>query len=71
MSDLLIIAVCAIVWWIPTFLGLTDLQGRQGLPRPTVWKWTAVLAVPVVGAIVYFWRGRATLDAKHTDQGAR
>jgi hypothetical protein len=27
-----------------------------------VWRWTALLCVPVVGAIVYLRRGRRELD---------
>lgn len=56
MADLLVVALLAAVWWIPTFLGLADLQRRDGLPRPLVWKWTAVLCVPVLGALAYFRR---------------
>lgn len=61
-GDALVVLVSALVWWIPTFIGLSDLQNRQGLPRPVVWKWTAVLAVPVVGAGLYWWRGRPGLE---------
>ena len=63
MTDLVVVAICAAVWWIPTFVGIADLQKRPGLRRPVVWKWWAVLAIPVVGAAAYFWRGRQTLDA--------
>lgn len=57
MSDLLVAAVMAAVWWIPTFLALNDLQRRTELPRPTRWKWSAVLCVPVIGALAYVRRG--------------
>ncbi|MGH3665846.1 MAG: hypothetical protein ACRDU8_07130 [Egibacteraceae bacterium] len=63
MGELLLVAVMAAVWWIPAFLALSDLQGRRSLPRPVVWRWTAVLCVPVVGALVYFRRGRPALNA--------
>ena len=51
-GETVVVLISALVWWIPTFIGLSDLQNRQGLPRPVLWKWTAVLAVPVttVGA---------------------
>lgn len=62
MSDLAVIAGMAAVWWVPTFLALTDLQRRVGIPRPLVWRWTAWLCVPVLGAVLYFRRGRAELD---------
>ena len=64
MQDALAVVISAAVWWIPTFLGLSDLQRRAGLPRPVVWKWTAILVVPVIGAVLYFWRGRQSLDAQ-------
>ncbi|HEY8338246.1 MAG TPA: hypothetical protein VIK95_00165 [Egibacteraceae bacterium] len=62
-GELLLLAVLAGVWWIPTFLCLNDLQNREGVRRVLVWKWTAVLCVPAVGAAAYWFRGRAELDA--------
>lgn len=66
MGDLLwevvILAGFAVVWWVPTFRSLTDLQRRDRVPRVLVWKWTAVLCVPVLGAWLYEHRGRAELD---------
>lgn len=56
MGEALLVLVLAVVWWIPAFMGLADLQRREGLPRPQVWKWTAVLCVPVLGALAYFRR---------------
>lgn len=46
------------------FMGLADLQRRERLPRPTVWKWTVMLAVPVIGPLLYHRRGRPALDAR-------
>ena len=63
MSDLLIVLVMATLWWVPTFLGLTDLQRRTGVRRVLVWKWTAILCIPVVGAFLYARRGKVELDA--------
>jgi len=62
-GELILLAVLAGAWWIPTFLCLHDLQNRQGTRRVLVWKWTAVLCVPVIGAALYLFRGRAELDA--------
>jgi hypothetical protein len=62
VSDLPVVVVAALVWWIPAFVALTDLQRREGLPRRLLWKWTAVLCVPTIGAGVYWWRGRRELD---------
>jgi hypothetical protein len=45
-------------------MGLADLQRRERLPRPTVWKWMVLLAVPVVGPLVYHRWGRPALDAR-------
>ncbi len=64
MNDAVIVLICAAVWWIPTFLGLSDLQRRERLPRPTVWRWTATLAVPVVGPLAYRMWGRSSLDRR-------
>ena len=55
MADLLVVGLLATVWWVPTFMALTDLQ-RRDLPRLQVWRWTALLCVPVVGALLYFRR---------------
>ncbi|MBA2529903.1 MAG: hypothetical protein H0V19_08085 [Euzebyales bacterium] len=64
MEDLVLLVVLAAAWWIPTFVALADLQRRQGLPRPLLWRWTAILCVPVVGAVLYLRRGRRELDAR-------
>jgi hypothetical protein len=64
VGEVLVVLVCAAVWWIPTFLGLSDLQRRDRLPRPTVWRWTATLAVPVVGPLIYQRWGRPALDRR-------
>jgi hypothetical protein len=58
-----VVALMALAWWAPTFFGLTDLQGRRGVPRVYVWKWTAILCLPVVGALLYRSRGRRELDS--------
>ena len=62
MDDLPLVIAMAAVWWVPTFIGLSDLQRRTGVRRVLVWKWTAVLCIPVLGALVYFRRGRDELD---------
>jgi hypothetical protein len=68
MSEFLVVVVMAVVWWVPTFLGLTDLQRRVGARRVLVWKWTAILCIPVLGAFLYARRGKRELDA---DIGSR
>ena len=62
-GELAILAALAGAWWIPTFLCLHDLQNREGVRRVLVWKWAAILCVPVLGAALYWWRGRPELDA--------
>lgn len=56
------LAGMAVLWWGPTFMGLSDLQRRRGLRRVLVWKWTAVLCIPVAGALLYIKKGRYELD---------
>ena len=63
MSDLLLVLVLASVWWVPTFLGLADIHRRSGVRRVLVWKWTGILCIPIVGALLYSRRGKAELDA--------
>lgn len=71
MADTIVLLICAVVWWIPAFMALSDLQQRDGLPRKLVWKWTGVLCVPVIGPAVYFRRGRPTLDARRDTRRSR
>ncbi|MGI8574396.1 MAG: hypothetical protein ACR2MA_03425 [Egibacteraceae bacterium] len=61
-TETLAVLISAAVWWVPTFIAATDLQQRDGLPRHLVWKWSAVLAIPVAGAALYWFRGRPELD---------
>jgi hypothetical protein len=63
VTELLVVVAMAVLWWGPTFKGLTDLQRREGLPRALHWKWAAVLCIPVVGALIYYRVGRKELDA--------
>jgi hypothetical protein len=63
MLEFLAVAVMAAVWWIPTFVSLTDLQQRHGVARVLVWKWVAILCIPVVGAVLYRKRGLPELEA--------
>jgi hypothetical protein len=63
VSDLPIVIVMAVVWWVPTFLGIADLQRRTGARRVLIWKWTAILCIPVAGALLYARRGKKELDA--------
>ena len=58
MSELLALGLLAGLWWIPTFVGLAELHNRPGLRRVVVWRWTALLCVPVAGAALWFTRGR-------------
>lgn len=62
MTDAVLVVAMALLWWIPTFVNLADLNKRRGIPRVYVWKWTAILCVPVAGALLYHFRGRAELD---------
>jgi hypothetical protein len=63
MSELLIVLVMATIWWVPTFLGLADLQRRTQVRRVLVWKWTAILCIPIAGSLLYARKGKAELDA--------
>jgi hypothetical protein len=63
MTEALIVLTMAVVWWVPTFMGLADLQRRTRIRRVLVWKWTAILCVPVVGAWLYSRRGKDELAA--------
>ncbi len=72
ISELAVVAVMAAVWWGPTFVAITDLQKREeGVPRPLVWKWYALLCVPVAGAILYHRRARVELEAARTSPSHR
>lgn len=71
MADLAVPVICAVVWWIPAFVALSDLQRREGLPRPVVWRWMALISVPLVGPLVYFRRGRPALEAHRTRRRPR
>lgn len=62
VGELLLVAVLTVTWWIPTFVALTDLHNRKGVRRVAVWRWTAVLCIPVVGALLYLRRGRHQLS---------
>jgi hypothetical protein len=72
ISELAVVAVMAAVWWGPTFVAITDLQKREeGVPRPLVWKWYALLCLPVAGAILYHRRARGELEAARTSASHR
>ena len=58
-GELVLLAVFAAVWWVPAFLCIHDLQQREGVRRVLVMKWSAILCVPTVGAVLYWTRGRA------------
>lgn len=70
-SETIVVVACAVVWWIPAFIAMSDLQQREGLPRRLVWKWAGVVCVPVVGPPIYFWRGRPALDARRDARRSR
>ena len=55
-------AAMAVVWWTPTFLSLSDLQARSNIPRVFVWKWTAIVCVPIAGPLLYRTKGHRELD---------
>jgi type VI protein secretion system component VasK len=71
IENVAVVAVMAAVWWIPTFKALTDLLDREGVRRVLVWKWMALLCIPVYGWIRYYRRGRAELDADRAQQAKR
>jgi hypothetical protein len=62
MVEVAAVGLMAAVWWIPTFVALADLQGRRGVARIVVWKWIAILCVPVLGALLYRSKGRRELE---------
>jgi type VI protein secretion system component VasK len=62
MNELLVVAVLAVAWWVPTFICISDTQRRTGVRRVLIWKWWTILLVPVAGWILYRTRGRAELD---------
>jgi hypothetical protein len=64
IGEFVAVVVMAVVWWMPTFMCLSDLQRRQGISRSTSLKWTALLCVPILGAVLYTRRGRIQLDAE-------
>jgi hypothetical protein len=63
VTETLAVTAMAALWWIPTFICLADLQRRPGLRRLLVWKWTAILCLPIVGVLAYWARGRSDLEA--------
>lgn len=70
-TELLIVAVMAVGWWIPTFIALAELQRREGVRRALVWKWMGLLCIPVWGYLRYFRHGRPELDADQRAQQRR
>ena len=70
MSESLAVVLMAAVWWVPTFVFASDLQRRHGVRRVLVWKWWAILLVPVAGWILYWRKARAQLD-RDAEQVAR
>jgi type VI protein secretion system component VasK len=71
VENIALVAVMAALWWIPTFKALTDLLDRQGVRRVLVWKWMALLCIPVYGWIRYYRRGRDELEADQAQQARR
>lgn len=69
--ETIVVVACAVLWWIPAFIAMSDLQQREGLARRLVWKWAGVIGVPVVGPPIYFWRGRPALDARRGTRRTR
>jgi hypothetical protein len=72
LNDSLLVVAMAAVWWVPTFVCISDLQRKseasskrssdKRIRRVVLWRWTAILCVPVVGALLYWSRGRKELD---------
>lgn len=62
MNEFALVAVLAAVWWVPTFICISDVNRRIGVRRVQVWKWWAILLIPVAGWILYWRRGRSELD---------
>jgi hypothetical protein len=62
LNEFLLVVVMAAVWWGPTFICLSDLQRRRGVRRVLVWKWMALLCVPVGGALFYWTKGKKELE---------
>lgn len=67
-QDQLLVIVLAIVWWLPALFAMQQLHAREGDRRVLVWRWTAIIAIPIVGPLLWFRRGRGVLDA---DPGRR
>ena len=61
-QELLLVVVLALVWWGPTMFAIRELHDREGDRRVLVWKWSAIIAVPLVGPALWYWRGRAALE---------
>lgn len=59
----LLVLVLAVIWWAPTMFAVRELHDRDGDRRVLVWKWTAIIAVPVIGPVLWYRRGRAAMDA--------
>ena len=72
LDNFLLVVAMAALWWVPTFVCLSDLQRRgvansemphdKRIRRVVLWRWTAVLCVPLVGALLYWTKGRRELD---------
>jgi hypothetical protein len=71
VSQLILVVAMAVVWFVPTFIALSDLERRQHVRRVLVWKWRVILCIPVAGAPLYFRRGRAELDRDLAERAAR
>lgn len=53
-SDLLTVAIAALVWWIPTIFVARDLDRIPGLPRIFFWTPLPLIGLPIVGPILYW-----------------
>jgi hypothetical protein len=60
--ETLLVLVLAAVWWAPTMFAVRELHDREGDRRVLVWRWTAIIAVPLVGPVLWYLRGRRAMD---------
>ena len=60
--DTVVVVVLAVVWWAPTMFAIRELHDRDGDRRVLVWRWSAIIAVPVLGPALWYLRGRDAMD---------
>ncbi|MEX1164181.1 MAG: hypothetical protein WEB03_11435 [Nitriliruptor sp.] len=60
--ETLLVLVLATVWWAPTMFAVRELHDRQGDRRVLVWRWTAIITLPLIGPVLWYVRGRKAMD---------